>query len=293
MVTRFTSILLIAGLLTISTGANAQEDSAAKDKRLLYVVKNGSAKDLAAILAKHFKGNADVQALMDAPSNCLLIRANPKVFAEVVKVLEQLDRRPQLVAVELLVAGITPKKGQDGKPMGRMPDEKQFTGSSKEVLEKVEALKKDGVITTLRRVELAAVENQPASARIGELKPIVTGVVTTGRGTTSRIITYRNAGTIARLTARVAAENAVVVDIDVQDARVEVPENGIEVGKDENGAPVRAAETVTATVQGKVRIRSGQAVAVVGVKTESKSGQARTLVIVTARILESGAKSGN
>src|SRR5262249_55094219 len=192
MAKHFRALILVVGLFLLGERGHTQDSSSRNNKRTVYVVKHGSAKDLARILAKHFKGDAEVQVLPDSPSNCLLIRAAPKVFAEVVQLLEQLDRRPQLVSVELLIAEVTPRKGKDGKPVRGELDEKEFTGPAQAVLEKLEALRKNGVIGSLKRIQLTAVENQPASVIIGETKPVVTGVTTTGTGLVSRALTYRN-----------------------------------------------------------------------------------------------------
>src|SRR6516162_32696 len=129
-------LIVLAELLVFSGGGHAQVGSTAKNQRIVYVVKNGEAKELAGILGKHFKGDAEVQILPDSPSNCLLISAAPNVFEEVVKVLEQLDKRPQLVSVELLIAEVTPKKGDDGKPVARELDDKEFIGPAKDVVER-------------------------------------------------------------------------------------------------------------------------------------------------------------
>src|SRR5258708_28085622 len=79
-----------------------KDDDGAKNKRLLYLVKHGMAKDLAAVLGEHFKGVAEFQALPESTSNALLISAAPAALDEVVKVLDQLDRQRQTVSIEIL-----------------------------------------------------------------------------------------------------------------------------------------------------------------------------------------------
>ena len=56
--------------------------------------------------------------------------------------------------------------------------------------------------------------------------------------------------------------------------------------------PVPAAEFVNATLSTKLTMASGQAVVARGVKTESKSQKAQTLVIVAARLVEADARGG-
>ena len=290
MTPRFMSISVLAALLVLAGAGQAQDAAASRDRRIAYVVQHGDARELAGILSKHFKGDAEIQALPDAPSNCLLIRANPAVFAEALKLLEQIDRRPQVIAVELFIAEIMPRKEKDGKPIAKELDGKEFTGPAREVRDKLESLKKNGTLDGLKRIQLTAVADQPASVLVGEMKPIVAGVTTTATGLVSRHITYRHTGTNARITARVSAENMVTLELDLSDARLRVAEDGIELGKDESGKPIRAAEHINVTLKTKLSLRSEQAAAVEGVKTESKSGEAQTLIVATARILEPAAK---
>lgn len=286
MARRFLMLVLFAGLLALVQGGTAQEAPGAKNKRIAFLVKQGSAKDLAALLSKHFKGDAEIQALSDSPSNMLLISAPPQVFDEVIKLLEQLDRQPRTVAIDLLIAEVAAKKNVDGKaPADPDLDEKEFTGTTKDVLAKVEALKKKGRFASVRQIQLTAVENQPASVLVGEMKPIVAGAITTATGHISRSITYRNTGTKAGITVRVPEEKTVIVELNLQDTRLHTPDSGVAIGKDENGAPILAAEVVNSLLQGQLRIPTGQAQAAQGVKTESKTGQAQTLVIVAARVL--------
>jgi len=74
---RLLSLVLVA--LTVVAATGAQERPAQETKRSTYVVKHAAAKDLAGILAKHFKGAAEIQAGPEGTSNCLLINAPPAV----------------------------------------------------------------------------------------------------------------------------------------------------------------------------------------------------------------------
>lgn len=85
-------------------------------KQLLYIVKHGTAKDLAAVLGAHFKGAAEFQALSDGSGNALVISAAPSALDEVVKVLDLLDRPPQSVAVEIFLVTEAAEKPSDEAP---------------------------------------------------------------------------------------------------------------------------------------------------------------------------------
>jgi type II secretory pathway component GspD/PulD (secretin) len=269
-------------LLSWAALASAADDKAAeKSKRIAYVVKYGSAKDLAKVLGEHLKGAADVEALPESSSNVLLIRATPAVFPEVVKLLEVLDRRPRLVAVEVWVAEVLP-----GDKKAEALDTKALTGPAADVLAKVDALRNQGRVGDIKRLEVTTVENQSAHAHLGQTKPLVMGVTTTATGRTSRSIMYRNFGADIRVTPRVGPDKVVALELRVQDARPYVDLDAPVIGNDENKAPIRATETALATAEGKVSVPSGQAVVVQGVKTTGKGGQLQTLVIVTARVLD-------
>jgi type II secretory pathway component GspD/PulD (secretin) len=275
----------VVGLLVLlgcAAPAAAAEDKAAdKAKRIAYVVKYGNAKDLAKVLGEHLKGAADVEALPEASANVLLIRSTPAAFAEVVKLLEVLDRRPRQLAVEVWVAEVLPGDKKD-EPL----DTKALNGPAADVLAKVQRLRTQGRVGDFKRLEVTTAENQPAHAHLGQTKPLVIGLSVTATGRTSRNITYRNFGTDVRVTPRVGSDDVVALELRVQDARPHVDLDAPVLGNDENKAPIRATETVLATAEGKVSVPSGQAVVVQAVKTTGKGGQLQTLVIVTARVLD-------
>jgi type II secretory pathway component GspD/PulD (secretin) len=281
----FLSLLLAGGLLLV----RADDPATAKSKRTVYVVQHGSAKDLAEALTKHFKGDKEVQIVAEAASNCLLINAPEAASDELLPLLRQLDRRPQLVAVEVTVLDLTPGKPDDP---AKDLDEKDLSGPAEAVQAKVQALKKAGQIAALRQIQLSALEHQRMSAVVHENKPYVTGTVRTAVGGASSIINYRNVGSIVNVTPQVAPDGMVTLDLKVEDAHMITPADGIVIGTDDKGAPVRASEFVTATLEGKVSVPPGQTVFAKGVKMTSKSEQGRTIVLVGARVEGASPKPG-
>jgi type II secretory pathway component GspD/PulD (secretin) len=267
--------------------------SGTKSQRTVYVVKHGAAKALATTLAQHFKGVAEVQVLADSPSNCLLISAAPAVYDEAIKLLDQLDRRPQLVSVLIWVAEFTPKKSSSGNPAAedKELDENAFACPIKEVGAKLEALQKKGTLSALKRIQLSTVENQTTTVLLGDAKPYVTGVNTDANGKVNRILQYRNVGTNVVMTLRVAPTNTVLIDLTMQDSRSQVPENGIPLGVDENKVPIRATEFISANLKSKITVASGKAVPARGVETTPNSSGAQIMVIVGAQVLEPDAKA--
>jgi type II secretory pathway component GspD/PulD (secretin) len=267
-------------LLVLSAGlcaATADEPAPAKSKRLLYVVKHGQARPLAELLNKHFKGEIEVEA--PEASNCLLIRTSPAALGDIVKLLGQIDRRPRTVAVEVMLAERAAAKEAKAELVA-----KGLTGPVAEVEARLKELQRKGEITGLKRFRLTALEHQQASVMVGESKPFVAGMTVTPTGRVARTVFYRSLGTSLKLTLRVAPENKVMLDVDLQESQAIESEDGIVVGKDENGKLVRRPDFTQDSLKTTLSIPSGHAVFGTGVTTEK--GRPRTLVIVSARIVD-------
>ncbi len=290
-------LILALGLASFAAGDPPDpkdqpvKNEASTAKRLVYILKNGSAKDLAPILAAHFKGVAEVESLPDPTDNCLLINASPAAVKEVIKALEQVDRPPQTASVDIWILEVADKKagGERTAPAADV-DEKDFTGAVADVGARVEALEKKGAFALVKRIRLTAVEGQTASAMVGENKPFVAGVTVRSTGLASRSITYRSTGVKADASVRVSPEKVVTVELKLSDSRGYVPEDGVSVGADEKGKPVFAAEFIETTLTGKLEIPSGTARVAEGVKTDSKSERTHSLVVVGARVIEPNEK---
>jgi type II secretory pathway component GspD/PulD (secretin) len=256
----FVPILIVA--LAVAATATARERPAAEQKRGAYVVKYAGTKDLAAILAKHFKGAAEIQAGPEGTSNTLLVNAPPAVFDEVMKVIELLDRKPQSVAVEVFVIELPAKKADD---KGAGNDEKDLSGPIDDMAKTLDALQKKGQVASVKRIQLTTQEGHAASLLINEAKPF-----STGGGSYS----YRNTGTQVRVTPQVAADKTVTLDLSVQDSRMVASEDG------------QPPEFPTMSLTSKVAVASGKAVLAKDAKSTEKSGAGRTLIVVGARLVE-------
>lgn len=196
---------------------------------------------------------------------------------------------PRLIAIELLIAEVAPKKNEGGKAAlaERELDLRELTGPMERVLARFEALRKGGTVGGFRRIHLSAVEEQPVTVMIGESKPYVTGLNVMANGLVSRSVSYRTTGTTLKILARLLTPHPqVFLDLSIDDGRLHVPEDGIPLGTDENGKPVMATEFLTSKLDSKLTVASGQATAALAMQTTAKSGQEQTLVIVGARIVE-------
>jgi type II secretory pathway component GspD/PulD (secretin) len=258
---RLAALALLAGILALNSGTAQDKKSARPDptppkpQRTHYVVRNADPVILAEVVNRHFKGEADVIAAPAGSGNAVLISGSPATLPEVVTLLEQLDRKPRTVEVEITIAEVPAKDAQDVKP------------------EDVKAG---------QRIKLAAVEGQPVSTQTGGNKPYVSGTALAGGfgkgGAAQKSISYQPVGTTVKLTARVGSDDAISLDLSVQDSRVRAPDAG-----DEAGAPTFENATLTT----KLSIPAGKSVVAQTVRTEGKAGPTVSVVIVTARVVAS------
>jgi hypothetical protein len=254
--------VLIAALL-VAGAAAAQERPAAEQKRAAYVVKYAGAKDLAAILAKHFKGAAEIQAGPEGASNVLLVSAPRTVFDEVMKTIETLDHKPHTVSIDVFLIEPPAKKGDE---KDAAINEKDLSGATGDVEKTLLDLQKKGQVASVKHFQLTGQEGRLASLLAGESKPY--------SATGGRTIFYKDVGTQIRVTPEVAADKTITLDLSVLDARIVVPAEG--------GDP----EFPRVALTSKVAVAAGKAVVVKDEKSTEKSAP-RTLVVVGARLAES------
>src|SRR5438270_9316660 len=170
--------LVVAGL-AIEAQARPQQPDGAPTKRAVYFVKNVSAPLLASVLDKHYRGSG-VHVVAEEAGNALLIGGSAALVEDVLATVQRLDRRPQSVAIEITLVQVAPKKGADGKFEPGPLDDQEFSGPAERVQEHLQALQKQGVVTTARRFTLRALEQMPAELENGQVQPNATGGVGPG-----------------------------------------------------------------------------------------------------------------
>ncbi len=271
-------------------GKTAKPVGAPGAKRITYVVKYAASNHLATVLTKQFKGEVEVEALSDPLGDCLLISAPAALSGEIVPLLARLDRRPQSVAVEILVAEVARRPDPDKPdPADKELEPKQFSGPAAEVLAKLKSLCDDGRIGTLRRARVVVPEGRSSTIGLLESKPFVTSINMLPGGHVSRNYRHHAIGISAIFTAHVSADRKIEIDLQATTSRYE-PNDTVVLGKDENGVPVMATDIISARFAGRLTVASGRAEAADGVKTSSNSGRMQTLIVVTATLADPDAK---
>ena len=270
---RFAALALFCGALALNPGTAQDQKTAPpaptppKLQRAVYPVTNGDAPLLAEVVGAHFKGEATVIA---APGNAILVSGTAGSVPEVLKLLDQLDRKPRTVEVEVTLAEVpAPKDGAELSPADLLRD---ATGKA----------------APGQRIKLTAVEGQLVSAQSGGSKPYASGTTLVGGGggfggkggggppVAQKSFSYHTVGTTVKVTARVGSDDAVALELNVQDSRVRTADAG-----DEAAAPGMETSSLTT----KLNVPAGKTVVAQAVRTAGKGGATIAVVLVTARVV--------
>jgi type II secretory pathway component GspD/PulD (secretin) len=262
--------------------AGKADDAAAVTKRFVYLVRHGEAKPLATVLGQHFKDVPALQIVPETTGNALLVTAPAFLADELIKTLDQLDRRPRQVLIDVLIAEVPLQEKENGF------DPADFKGPGDTVLPKVEHLARKAKLNHLRRFQISTLENQPGKVQIGESKPFVAGVNNRGGGfgggggggANTSVITYRDVGSTVSALPRVSPDGDITIELQVEESRANTPDDGVPLAQG-----VNATEFIKATFTGKVSVASGQCALADGVKTEAKNLKVQTVVVVSAKVV--------
>lgn len=261
--------------------------------RLVYAVHGGAVKDLANALSFHFQAEPSFQAFPDARSKSLLLSGPKAVLDEALAMLREIDRPARTIHMEVLFLELA---SGDANAL----DGIELTGPARDVKAKIRELQQKGLIISVKTFQITSVEGESTRSRISESRPFVTGVNVAGfggggfggrggaggggpgAGPMTRSISYREVGTSVQVKADIGPDGPVVVDLRIEDSHMRAVEDAGAVGKEDKGPNVPATEVVTSTLDTRLRVRPGHMVIAQGTKTSSKSGQAQTVILVTA-----------
>lgn len=265
---------------------------APKSRRLVIPVRYGSAKDLAAVLQKHFQGDAEIQAAPEPAGNSLLVSASAATYDDVVATVALLDKPQRKVIVDVATFDIVSpnEAGPAAKAAEPALTDRDFTGPFEKVWEHLDALGKQKRIANLKQMRVETVEGQNGQFQMGEEKPRINGVTFAGAaGISTPMIQQRAVGTILQVTPRVADATHVMLDLTFRQDRIEIPDEPMQLGMGTDG-PILATEVVTCNLTARLTVPVGQAVVASRVQVESRLKRSQNRVIIAARIDE---KSGD
>ena len=116
MMKRIVALALLGGLITFAaampkTRPHRQLPSRTAQSMPSRMATHGEVAD---VLNKHFKGEAEVLAVPAGSGNALLISGTPMATEEVVKLLAALDRKPKTVEVTIVWPRFHQEGGREG-----------------------------------------------------------------------------------------------------------------------------------------------------------------------------------
>ena len=205
---------------------------------------------------KRYGGRWRVAIVSNTARNSLLVSGPPKELEEVGRLIDELDRVPVMVRIEVVIGEVGEK----------------------------------GEMEILARAELTTLDNQSARLQMGRREPRVTGIQRTPKGTMNTL-TFENVGTQLSLTPRVGPDDVVTLEIDVEDSRLGPEEEGAVIATDSTGKTLRTPSTRTLVCESTLRIPSGETVTLAGMGREAESAKKR-VVQVTAEVVKGGKGKG-
>ncbi|WP_020472769.1 secretin N-terminal domain-containing protein [Zavarzinella formosa] len=246
-----------------------------KPQRVIFPIQNNDAASLAEMAGKLFKG--DVEILASPSGNSLVLSGPPASVDEALKMIEILDRSPRSVEVEIILAEVPKREGAELTPAE---------------IAKAADLVKAG---SGQRVTLTAIEGHPVSSTTGGNKPVVTSMTgggfdggpggggpgARGAAPVRKSITYHSIGTTIQVTARVVTNDAITLDLSVQDTKLRPADSGDE-------ASTGGMDTISLAT--KLNIQPGKTVVARAVRVEGKAGATVSVIIVSAKVIGSTGK---
>ncbi len=174
----------------------------------------------------------------------------------------QPQRAGRLVSVEVVIADVT---GGEDRPL---------------TAERLAELEKGGQVTSLSRLRLSALENQPAVVQFGERVSLVTGRTSLGGRGAQDMMAQENLGTMVSVTARVEDDQSIVMEFQAEQTRF-APAAARAEG-DNIERPAELPRTAKITAQSTLRIEPGKSVVAGGKTTRTEQGTMQTWILVSA-----------
>ncbi|MFO8014439.1 MAG: secretin N-terminal domain-containing protein [Phycisphaerae bacterium] len=215
----------------------------------------------------------EVAIVAESTSNTLLLSASPRYYQVIADMIEELDRPPPQVLIQVLLADVTiddtEEFGIEWNVQERWRSHDVFggtapafsasagltlnpgftvsvTGGDANFL--LRAIEAQGRVEILSRPQVLATDNQLATINIGQRVPFITNSRITEDGTTINTIQYEDVGIILNVTPRITPDGFVRMEVNPEISSID--DSTVPISENVNAIIVnsRSAET-TVTVQ--------------------------------------------
>jgi hypothetical protein len=249
-----------------------------RNQNLVYRANNTPAQTLSNALERHYRGIPGLTLVPESSSNSLLISAPPERLKEVIETLHKIDRAPMSATIEVTILEFP-----DVDP-GKEISVREFLGPSEKVRAKVNELKKSGQVQRARRFRLTALGNQIATLQANGDRSggaagaqFPAGLLGAGGamapGRQANAARFPTVGTNIQCTARISGDKGVLVELTVYDAPA-------------NPDAQQMPEGMTSQFNGTVSIPSASTMVASEIATETTTGPARVVILVSADVIE-------
>ena len=226
-------------------------DPAEKYRSLVYRLNNADAAELADVLNNMFVAAAaagvpgiaaelrgEVLVVPDARTNSIIITTAPRNFDLLLPIIEDLDKAPPQVLIQVLLAEVTLDKSLDlgidfatwdqlGFGEGQPPREFGVGGTTlfysiinRNLAGFLNFLQSRGKLDILSRPQILASDNQPAQINVGQQVPFIRRVQFTEAGNTISTIEYEDVGIILTVTPHINPTGAVNMEIQAENSSI-------------------------------------------------------------------------
>jgi type II secretory pathway component GspD/PulD (secretin) len=264
-------LYMLAGVLAAQAGVvvGQEEDAAGEKATLIYAARGVPAANLARSL-QELAAQDDVLIVAELQTNHLILSGAPQAVESLAAVLQRIDRLPQRIEIRLLLVEV------------RDADVQFVDGAFDDYAAALERLQADGAATVVSRVRLSTLENNMAQVQIGASKPIVTGRVFDRGGRGSNSYSMNEEGTLVAVTPRATGDGTIVMELSVEQTRIEDAEQPSAEDVEEVVPSTRSTATVNTTIS----VKDGETVTMTDFAQKSGESARKLVVIVTARSIE-------
>ena len=214
--------------------------------------------------------------------NSLIISGPPDAVEEVRKLLEGLDQPLSQVMLDVEI-GEAPVGVDDETKEAAAPEPGEQDNT---LVEQWRWAQRPAQMTTIGRVQLTTLDNQPAFAQMGARVPMVVGVSKSADGEEVRNASLINVGLIVAVTPRITPSGSVVMEIDAEQSQLGPEAEGVHISITGDKV-VRTPQVNTTSIQSTVTVSGGQSV-ILGAVTPRGQADKALIVVITPHIIAPG-----
>lgn len=266
--------------------ATARVVKLAPRERLVYRLANMPCHEVASSINKlleseaKFSGENTTLVIPEVVTNSLIISGTPDAIHETVKLVEQFDVAPQMVCVQVVIGLM--ESSAELSLLAADPDGPNLSCSYEEACELIEKYSKSGAVKVLARPQVTTLNNQAAFIQAGQRVPTLS---LSKDGAVAKT-DMQNVGIIIGLTPRIAPDQSVTMEVDIEKSEVNPNEPGVPLGVDNKGNVILSPKIDTMTLQTTVKTPPRQATIVGGMALQDGDKRGELVFVIMPHIVE-------